>query len=153
MKPENIRSLGLKLNLENWDDVYNTSDVDEKVIYLHECLPECSIKVHPSDKPWITPKIKREIKVRQQAYTRGDAVEYKEKCEKVSGLVTKAKRRYYRSKIENVKHFDQAKWYKTIYKLAAAEEPRAIIPLPKTVADITERLVDYKAPFQNHGKT
>jgi hypothetical protein len=58
MKPENIRSLGLKLNLENWDDVYNTSDVDEKLIYLHECLPECSIKVHPSDKPWITPQIK-----------------------------------------------------------------------------------------------
>jgi hypothetical protein len=36
--------------------------------------------------------------------------------------VTKAKRRYYRSKIENVKHLDQAKWYQTIYKLAAAEE-------------------------------
>ena len=29
MKPENIRSLVLKLNLKNWDDVYNTSDVDE----------------------------------------------------------------------------------------------------------------------------
>ena len=33
MKPENIRSLGLKLNLESWDAVFNvnTSDVDEKV--------------------------------------------------------------------------------------------------------------------------
>ena len=31
MKPENIRSLGLKLNLESWDAVFDTSDVDEKV--------------------------------------------------------------------------------------------------------------------------
>ena len=34
MKPENIRSLDLKLNLECWDAVFDASDVDEKQIYL-----------------------------------------------------------------------------------------------------------------------
>ena len=148
MKPENIRSLGLKLNLESWDAVFNTSDVDEKVnIFtttlknlLDQCLPECSIKVHPSDKPWLTPQIKREIKARQQAYARGDSVEYKERCEKVSGLVSKAKLRYYKSKVENTKHYDQSKWYKAVYKLAVAEELGGVTPLSENVTDITERL-------------
>ena len=30
-KPDNLRSLGLKLNLESWSAVYEASDVDEKV--------------------------------------------------------------------------------------------------------------------------
>ena len=114
----NLRSLGLKLNLESWDAVFNTSDVDEKVniftttlkSLLDQCLQaECSIKVHPSDKPWLTPQIKREMKARHQTYARGDSVEYKERCEKVSGLVSKAKLRYYKSKVENTKHYDQSK--------------------------------------------
>ena len=148
MKPENIRSLGLKLNLESWDEVFNASNVDAKVnIFtstlnnlLDQCLPECSIKVHPSEKPWLTPQIKREIKARQQAYAREDLVEYKGRCKKVSSLVSKAKLRYYKSKVEDVKHYDQSKWYKTVYKLAAAEESGGTTLLPETVSDITERL-------------
>ena len=54
IKPENICSLGSKLNLENWDTVYKASDIDKKVnIFtaainnlLDLCLPECSIRVH-----------------------------------------------------------------------------------------------------------
>ena len=54
MKPENIRSLALKLNLESWGKVFNASNVDEKVnIFtttfinnlLDQCLPECSEKL------------------------------------------------------------------------------------------------------------
>ena len=71
-------------------------------------------KSYPSDKPWLKPQIKREIKARQQAYTRGDSVEYKERCEKVSGLVSEAKFRYYKSKVENTKRYDQSKWCKAV---------------------------------------
>jgi hypothetical protein len=31
LHPENIRALGLALNLENWEDVYDANDVDDKV--------------------------------------------------------------------------------------------------------------------------
>ena len=30
LKVDNIRALGLKLNLENWESVYQVEDVDEK---------------------------------------------------------------------------------------------------------------------------
>ena len=104
---------------------------------------------HSSDKPWLTPRIKQEIKARQLAYTRGYIVEYKERCKKVSRLVTKAKLRYYKTKVENAKHSNQSKWYKNIYKLAVAEESGGTIPKPETVVDIQR---DYKVPSQNHGK-
>ena len=88
-------------------------------------------KSSPIGKPRLTPQIKREMKARQQAYARGDSVEYKERCEKVSGLVSKG---------ENTKHYDQSKWYKAVYKLAVAKELGGVTPLPENVTDITERL-------------
>ena len=100
------------------DEVFSASDVDEKVTIftttfinnlLDQCLPECSIKVHPLNKPWLTPQIKREIKARQQAYTRRDLVECKGECKNVSNLVSKAKLRYYKSKVEYAKRYDQFK--------------------------------------------
>ncbi len=101
MKPENIRTLGLKLNLENWNEVFNTSNVDEKVNkftatltnLLDQCLPERSIKFHPSEKPWITSQIKREIKKRQQAYTRGDTDKYLDLCLRLNLGIIDRKRR------------------------------------------------------------
>lgn len=145
MKPESIR---IYMNLENWHEFYNISDVDEKfnrfsatlVNLLHQCLPELSIKIYQLGKPRITCQIKREIKMRQPACTGGDTVKYEEKSEKVSGLVSKAKHRYYRSKTEIVRRAGQAKWYKAIDWLAAAEEPRETVPTPQTVGDIAETL-------------
>ena len=54
--------------------------------------------------------------------------------------MSKAKLRYYKSKVEDAKHYHQSKWYKTVYELAAAEEPGGTTLLPKTVSDITERM-------------
>ena len=54
--------------------------------------------------------------------------------------MSKAKLRYYKSKVENTKHYDQSKWYKAVYKLAVAEELGGVTPLPENVTDITERL-------------
>ena len=53
--------------------------------------------------------------------------------------MSKAKLRYYKSKVENTKH-DQSKWHKAVYKLAVAEELGETTPLPETITDTTERL-------------
>ena len=76
-------------------------------------------------------------------------IRYKQLCEKVSALVAKAKATYYSNEAENSKHVDPAKWYKNIYRLAAAEESREIVPPPEAVAD----LMDYNALFRNLGRT
>ena len=65
-KPDNLRSLELKLNLESWSAVYEASGVDEKVEAfnsiiinsLDTCTPLGRVRLHPSDKEWMTPHIK-----------------------------------------------------------------------------------------------
>ena len=54
--------------------------------------------------------------------------------------MSKAKLRYYKSKVENTKHYDQSKWYEVVYKLAVAKELGETTPLPETVTYITERV-------------
>ena len=79
-KPDNLRSLGLKLNLESWSAVYEASDVDEKVEAfnniiinsLDTCTPLRHVRLHPSDKEWMTPHIKDQIRARQKAWVKGD---------------------------------------------------------------------------------
>ncbi|CAB4002267.1 RNA-directed DNA polymerase from mobile element jockey [Paramuricea clavata] len=114
---------------EDWTTVYSALDVDEKVSaynsiiikMLDEFLPEKTIRVHHSDKPWITGNIKMQIKARQKAFSRGDQPRYKQLCEKVANLIAKAKATYYRSKASEFRTSNQSKWYNCIHSLVNAE--------------------------------
>ena len=74
MKPNKLKLLGCKLDQAEWSSVFNAQDIDDKVEQftsitvelLDETLPETTIRVHTSDKPWMTPHIKKEIKARQR---------------------------------------------------------------------------------------
>ena len=80
LHPENIRALGLALNLENWEDVYDANDVDNKVQCFNEIIrnmldtytPAKGVRMHPNDKEWMTPYIKTQIRTRQKIFTKGD---------------------------------------------------------------------------------
>ena len=83
--------------------------------------PKKTIRIHHSDKPWITSNIKMQIKVRQKVFTRGGKPRYKQLCEKVANLIAKGKAIYYRSKASEFRTTNQSKWYKCIYSLVNAE--------------------------------
>ena len=59
MKSGNLADLTIKLNQENWDEVFNAPDVDRKVgaftktlnSILDETIPVKKIRMHPSDRP------------------------------------------------------------------------------------------------------
>ena len=110
---------------ENWTAVYSTQDVDEKVSncnttiikMLDESLPEKTIRVHHSDKLWITAYIKMQIKARQKAFSRGDKLKYKQLCGKVANFIDTAQANYYRSNASELRISDQSKCYKCIYSL------------------------------------
>ena len=65
---------------------------------LDESLPEKTIRVHHSDKPWINGNIKMQIKARQRAFSHGDKQKYNVLCKSVANLIAKAKATYYQSK-------------------------------------------------------
>jgi hypothetical protein len=70
--------MGLALNVENWEDVYDANDVDDKVESFNNIIinmldtytsVKC-VRMHSSDKEWMTPYIKTQIKARQKAFTK-----------------------------------------------------------------------------------
>ena len=157
MKPANIKLLGHKLNLEEWKSVFDAHCVDEKVClftatlvrHLDETLPVRTIHMHPTDKPWMTPRIKKELKARQHAYTIGDINEYKKLCDKVSGLISKAKESYY-LKTKDLRTSQSEKWYKTIYGLATINDSPDCIPPAEVNEYLAEQLQQaFIRPWQN----
>lgn len=86
MHPRNIAALTMRLNEHNWNEVLNARDIDRKVeiftrqmtTILDETMPVKKMRMHPSDKPWLSPHIKSVIKDRQRAYTNGDVQKYQQ---------------------------------------------------------------------------
>lgn len=65
LHPENIRAMGLVLNLENWEDIYDANDVSDQVESFNKIIGNMldtytSVKyvhMHSSDKEWMTPRL------------------------------------------------------------------------------------------------
>ena len=132
--------LSRKVVLEDWSDVYAAEEIDEKVkvftstmlTIMDETIPERTVKMHPSDKPWMTSFIKTKIKARQRAFSRNDQVRYEQLCVTVSRLISKAKTSYYRSKAKDLRTTNSAKWFKSIFSLLGINNGNN--PLGKTSA-------------------
>ncbi len=60
-------------------------------------MPLKSIRLHPTNKPWMTPNIKAKVKLRQQAFTRGNMSQYNLLCAQVEDMLRKAQSNYYYS--------------------------------------------------------
>jgi hypothetical protein len=75
MKRSNLIALELRLRRTVWNEAYEAENLDDKVSIfngvisqaLDGCMPLKSIRLHPPDKPWMTPNIKAKIKLRQRA--------------------------------------------------------------------------------------
>ena len=85
----NRNALSLRIIQEDWTPVYEAQDIDEKVgnfnsiltKIMHETIPEKTVRVHESHKPWMTGYVKTKIKQRQRAYARGDLVRCSQLCD------------------------------------------------------------------------
>ena len=84
--PGNLAVLSRKVLLEDWCDVYAVEEIDEKVkvftstmlTIMDETIPERTVRMHPSDKPWMTSFIKTKIKARLRAFSRNDLEQYEQ---------------------------------------------------------------------------
>ena len=87
----NRNALSLRIIQEDWTSVYeaqegNFNSTLAKIV--HETIPEKTVRVHESDKLWMTGYIKAKINQRQRAYARGDLVRYSQLCDTVRGLIS-----------------------------------------------------------------
>jgi hypothetical protein len=74
------------------------------------------------------------------AFTKGETPKFKSLHAKVTKLISNAKATYYKSKDEGSHQSNPAKWYKTIYKLAAATEDQQSTPDHADLMAIADRL-------------
>ena len=90
---------------------------------LDETIPETTIRVQASDKPWMTVYVKREIRARQKAYTTatGNMTQCRHLADKIITLIKGAKGEYYASKIKRKRKQDPAKWHRSISQLVGCE--------------------------------
>ena len=87
---------------------------------LDRLLPQKVVKKHPTDKSWITSKIKKGIFKRQSAFIQQWKMSsaYRFWRNKVQQSIRTAKHRYYNTKVTDVKKVNPAKWWKEIKRLS-----------------------------------
>ena len=112
-----MKILNRNVALQNLDSVTEATDVNDKVEILNRmiislmdtAIPENTIRMYPSDIPWIIPKIKAQIRAEQKAFCRGDKIKYEQLRNKTSKLIRDVKTTYYRANETVSRHQDPAK--------------------------------------------
>jgi hypothetical protein len=90
------------------------------------------MKLHPTDKPWMTAEIKDAIKRRQHAWVNDFPLQYKSYRNKVNSLCKQARRRFYRESISHTRDTNPKKWWDNIKLLSGLSKPA---PLSSITAD------------------
>ncbi len=147
-RASNKRRLTQSLENFNWTPILRLNSCEHQLetfqTVIHDAidfyLPMCSVKKHPSDKPWITPTIKDTIKKRQQAWVKNDSQKYKAYHNKVIKLCKKARQRFYADKIDHIHNTDPQKWWDNIKMLSGLSNTPPITSI--TVNDTILRDVD-----------
>ena len=130
----NKQALTMELSRTDWSCVQHYTTCNEKLTCFNAILskaidshlPMRSIKLHPSDKPWINTNIKKLIAKRQRAWLTGHPSAYSFYRNKATKLCRQARRTYFNSKILNTKDSNPKKWWKNIKALSGFAKP----PLP-----------------------
>ena len=96
-------------------------------------VPTKSVKLHPTDKSWMTPSIKRLIRDRQRAYHSGCAQQWRHFKNKVRDEICArffyeiCARFFYAKKVQYLNSNDPRKWWSTINKIAGKSSSRSPI--------------------------
>ena len=93
---------------------------------MNRCLPMRLVKRYPTDKPWITPEIKEAIKVRQQAWAKGNNHSYKIHRNSVIKLSKSGRRRFYNDKVSQMRDTNPKKWWDNIKLLSGLSKPATL---------------------------
>jgi hypothetical protein len=81
---------------------------------MNRIFPLKTVKIHPSDKPWITSTIKNLIKTRQKAFHDGNLRLWRNLRNKVQHAISMRKKSFYNTKARQLKKNDNRKWWTII---------------------------------------
>lgn len=92
-----------------------TSNISQAI----DCFfPERTVKLHHTDKPWMTASLKHLILQRQAAYHSGHLHLWRFYRDKVRTSITQRKEQFYSEKIQYLKTTDSRKWWNYVNKVS-----------------------------------
>ena len=127
----NLQQFGSCLAQYDWSTVLNVENVDEKVEdftratndMINYYFPERTVRMHSDDKFFITTKIKRLLRKRDNAYKQGRMQKFRELRNRVALEIRKAKRHYYVMNIGRLNtNGDARMWWKKVWKLTGKKK-------------------------------
>ena len=107
-RQSDIASLGRFLLNIPWSDLLiRAGSCEEKLIFFNDVInyglstlmPERSVRIHETDKPWINANFKHLIRKRQKAFISGEVPQYRLLRKKVNRERKRCRKTYYNKKI------------------------------------------------------
>ncbi|KAI8513803.1 hypothetical protein Bbelb_081270 [Branchiostoma belcheri] len=150
LKDSDIRAFGTWITKHSWQEVYTAQSTQENTDAFYETLtsgidhffPTKTVKIHSTDRAWITPAIKRLIRKRQEAFNQQNDEAWKRLRNKVIHSIKLAKKAHYGNKVQGLKQENPSKWYKELKAVCNIAKPPSPIHVPdvdpanqKAVAD------------------
>ncbi|KAI8484927.1 hypothetical protein Bbelb_373340 [Branchiostoma belcheri] len=135
VRDSDLRSFGQWITSHDWTEVFSAHSAKDKSRALYATLqtqldhffPLKLVRLHPQDKPWITPAIKALIHRRQQAFVKGDTESWKHLRNKVQRAISAAKATHFNTKVKALKKEDVALWHLQIKSMANSRTAEAVI--------------------------
>ena len=123
-----LRGFGQWITSFSWQHLFSTESCTEKFAIfkdtmqdaLDRYLPKKSFRLHSTDKPWITPKIKSWIAKRQRFLAKfgKNSSLFRLWRNKVSSAIATCKRSFYVAKVKNLKNTNTSQWWREVKNLS-----------------------------------
>ncbi|XP_063966680.1 uncharacterized protein LOC135156863 [Lytechinus pictus] len=122
IRDSDARCFGRWISDQSWSNVHDAPDTQAKCDEFYSILqqgletffPLKTVRVHPRDKPWITPEVKSLINKRQRLFVNGPPSEWRACRNKICRSIRRAKQEFYHDPVAKLKNDDPASWYKHI---------------------------------------
>ncbi|KAI8494998.1 hypothetical protein Bbelb_269840 [Branchiostoma belcheri] len=132
------RAFGQWICTQTWDDVYASQTCASKAATFYTTMedainkffPNKQIAMHNKDKPWLKPDIKDMIRRRQKAFSEKKTALWRYLRNKVNREVKKARRSFYRDRVQNLKVENPADWYKEIKTMLNIQQSELSLNIP-----------------------
>lgn len=119
--------LGRYLSSIDWSLVVNSGDSSESMsslfvsiiqIGMDYIMPAKIHKTHVKDAPWVTADFKNLIKLRQQAFSKGDVEAFRHYRNAVNRERKLLRSKYFSSKVEHLKTTKPSQWWNAVKRVA-----------------------------------
>ena len=129
-----INKMGVWIQEQRWGDIYKAKDVNEKSEILQNMLMKKLDEIFPlklskftsDDKPWVTSEIKQlDRKCKREFFRNHKSQKWKNLKQKMKEKCEKAKNRYYKNMVEELKESNPSQWYTKVKRMGGLPDSRS----------------------------